>query len=179
MTSEKNKISEEFRQAVTDDLYKFVDDTVGRPGYSPGVQGDLRAMTVVAHEIIKKGDQISFVHLDRMINYMIDVYDQGICFSKLQRRYKDDVGGEDKLYLEIRKKTINRLNQFIYQKDVNEYYAFESLFQTIVPSDFTVNPLINLKWKILYGEDRKGILPIKMPILKKVKFIQSSLSKIN
>ena len=100
MTSEQISIPEEFRLAVIDDLNKFIDDTVGRPVYSPGIIGDPRAMIVVAQEIIMKSDEMSLVRFERMIYYMSDVYDQGICFSKLVRRYKDDVEGEG-LFLAI------------------------------------------------------------------------------
>lgn len=171
-------VSEDFRQAVIADLQKSSRER-GRPGYAPEIKGREQVMLVVGQYILDQ--KIDILTFSKMLDYMGDVYDQGIFFSVMKRRYSGEETGRNAVYGQLRKKIINTLDHIpVDIHNDEQFLAFKRLYFTILPHDSKYIPstLVQFLWKIQYGEDREGYLPINMPRQMVINHIRAQLPKI-
>jgi len=172
-------ISEDFRQATIADLQRFLTGGRGRAGYAPEIKGQEQAMLVVGQYILKYGTDI--VILSKMLDYMADVYDQGIYSNMMQRRYSGKETGNDAVYGQLRQRIITTLDQTgIDIHDDEQFQAYKRLYFTILPYDnkYIPSTLIQFLWRIQYGEETDGYLPTNMPRQLVVNHIRAQLPKI-
>lgn len=169
------------RQAVRQEMLTFAKDPSlgGRSGYSDLVREQSLALTVGAEEV---GDYqgADLCILSRMAGWLVDVYDQGIAFSVLRKRYPRDATGEDLAFRKARGKIIEVIKQSM-DKPLKEpeFEELKWLFFLIRPLDVQAGILQRLSWHIKYGdESRMAEVPGNIDQKDFVAFVRNSLPRL-
>lgn len=173
----------DIQQVVKGDMAKFLAESRGRPAYDDTVfkkPESLPAAMRIIRDYLGSG-RPNINSLEKMVDYAVDVYDQGVGFAVMSREYPFKVVGDEgeNLYLDVRQAVISFLKAYRPDSWGTDWQAFIRLFTITLPRRLEPSDFRRWIWNILYGEgtDEAG-LPDKMPRERKEAYIRQQIEKL-
>lgn len=173
----------DIQQLVKDDIAKFLIEGRGRPAYAAAVFRKSESLVAAMKEIeaYLGAGKAGIITLEKMVDYAVDVYDQGIAFNILSHEdpIKED-NREEQLYQRIRTGITSFLKDYFPDLwEEKNWQGFIRLFTVILPRRLEPSDFRLAIWRLLYGEDTdEAGLPKKMPHHRKEVYIRQQLEKM-
>lgn len=158
-------------------LADFVQSPYGRADYGIGTY---ESMIYLTQKLVDMNvDDLRTFY--KTLNYMIDIYNQGISCGMLKRRCEEGDDTDRKLFGMLREKIIGLLTTFqIDVQDPKQIDMFKNFYYNICPDD-KIEPSLTdrLYWRLRYGHsNRSGGIPDTVPPQEVVTYVRKQLPNL-
>ncbi len=156
-------------------LEDFVQSSYGRADYGIGTYESMMYLTQKLVDMEVNDIRVFYKTLD----YMIDIWDQGIASSNLRRDHRSEEGHEGELFNKLREKIVKLLLTFqIDLENQKQIDMLKGMYYDICPDDASL--IDRFYWRLRYGPPREisGGIPDTVPPKEVVAYIRKKVSNL-